>query len=100
MLELSRTDPFQANNSTTPQKVTSWSTPTSSPRGWKPKGDRLSRLSQASLRVNESLDVDTAMRAEFLGMLSHELRMPLTTIMRATTTLLNATADLDPVESR
>ena len=28
-----------------------------------PPGDRLSRLSQASLRINESLDVDTALQA-------------------------------------
>ncbi|MYC38437.1 MAG: response regulator [Chloroflexi bacterium] len=32
-------------------------------QGTEPLGDRLSRLSQASLRINESLDVDTALRA-------------------------------------
>ena len=32
-------------------------------RGMDPTGDRLYRLSQASLRINESLDVDTALRA-------------------------------------
>ncbi len=31
--------------------------------GAEPPGDRLSRLSQASLRINESLDVDTALQA-------------------------------------
>ncbi len=40
------------------------------------------------------------LRAEFLGMVSHELRMPLTTIMGATTSLLNEAADLDPAEMR
>ena len=33
------------------------------PLGAEPPGDRLSRLSQASLRINESLDVDTALQA-------------------------------------
>ena len=33
------------------------------PPGTEPPGDRLSRLSQASLRINESLDVDTALQA-------------------------------------
>ncbi len=33
----------------------------------KPMGDRLSRLSQASLRINESLDVDTVLRAVMDG---------------------------------
>ena len=32
-------------------------------QGMGPTGDRLSRLSQASLRISESLDVDTALRA-------------------------------------
>ena len=40
------------------------------------------------------------LRAEFLAMVSHELRMPLTSIMGATTALLNAAADLDPAEMR
>ncbi|MCY4448090.1 MAG: response regulator, partial [Chloroflexi bacterium] len=39
------------------------------------------------------------LRAEFLGMVSHELRMPLTSVMGAATALLNA-ADLDPAEVR
>ena len=33
------------------------------PRGGELPGERLSRLSQASLRINESLDVDTALQA-------------------------------------
>lgn len=36
-------------------------------RGMEPAGDRLSRLSQACLRINESLDVDTALRAVMDG---------------------------------
>ena len=40
------------------------------------------------------------LRAEFLGMVSHELRMPLTSIRGAATTLLDAAADLDPAEMR
>ena len=40
------------------------------------------------------------LRAEFLAMVSHELRMPLTSIVGAGTTLLNAVEDLDPVEMR
>ena len=40
------------------------------------------------------------LRAEFLATVSHELRMPLTSVMGAGTTLLNAAADLDPAEMR
>ena len=40
------------------------------------------------------------LRAEFLGMVSHELRVPLTSIKGATATLLDSTADLDPTEMR
>ena len=40
------------------------------------------------------------LRAEFLGMVSHELRMPLTSVMGAATALLNPAADLDPAEMR
>ncbi len=40
------------------------------------------------------------LRGEFLAMVSHELRMPLTSIMGAATTLLNPAADLDPAEMR
>ena len=36
-------------------------------RGADPAGDRLSHLSQASLRINESLDLDTALRAVMDG---------------------------------
>ena len=40
------------------------------------------------------------LRIEFLGMVSHELRAPLTSIKGATTTLLNTTRDLDRAELR
>ena len=40
------------------------------------------------------------LRVEFLGMVSHELRAPLTSIKGATTTLLNTTRDLDRAELR
>ena len=38
------------------------------------------------------------LRAEFLGLVSHELRAPLTSIMGSATTLLEESADLDPAE--
>ena len=40
------------------------------------------------------------LRAEFLAMVSHELRMPLTSIRGAATALLDAALDLDPAEMR
>ncbi len=40
------------------------------------------------------------LRAEFLAMVSHELRMPLTSVLGAATALQNAAADLDPAEIR
>ena len=40
------------------------------------------------------------MRAEFLAMVSHELRMPLTSIRGSATALLDAASDLDPAEMR
>ena len=40
------------------------------------------------------------MRAEFLAMVSHELRMPLTSIMGSATALLDAASDLDPAVVR
>ena len=39
-------------------------------------------------------------RAEFLGMVSHELRMPLTSVRGAAATLLETAAELDPAEMR
>ena len=38
------------------------------------------------------------LRAEFLGLVSHELRAPLTSIMGSAATLLEESADLDPAE--
>ena len=40
------------------------------------------------------------LRAELLSMVSHELRLPLTSIRGSATTLLNASSDLDPAELR
>ena len=40
------------------------------------------------------------LRAEFLGMVSHELRVPLTSIKGSTTTLLDTSTVLDPAEAR
>ena len=40
------------------------------------------------------------LRAEFLGMVSHELRVPLTSIRGSAATLLDSSADLDPAELR
>ena len=40
------------------------------------------------------------MRAEFLAMVSHELRMPLTSIMGSATALMDVSSDLDPAEMR
>ncbi len=40
------------------------------------------------------------LRAEVLGMVSHELRAPLTSIRGSATTILDAMAELDPVELR
>ena len=40
------------------------------------------------------------LRAEFLGMVSHELRMPLTSIWGSTMAMLDGTEDLDPAEMR
>ena len=40
------------------------------------------------------------LRAEFLGTVSHELRMPLTSIRGSATTMMEAAPDLDPAELR
>ena len=39
-------------------------------------------------------------RAEFLGMVSHELRVPMSSIKGSATTLLGAVSDLDPAEAQ
>ena len=46
------------------------------------------------------LEEQERMRAEFLGMVSHELRAPLTSIKGSTTTLLTAPRALDRAETR
>ena len=47
-----------------------------------------------------SLEELERLRADLLGMVSHELRVPLTSIRGSATTLLNASSDLDPAELR
>ena len=46
------------------------------------------------------LEEQERLRAEFLGMVSHELRAPLTSIRGSATTVLDASAELDPAELR
>ncbi len=46
------------------------------------------------------LEEQERVRAEFLAIVSHELRMPLTSIRGAATSVLEAAADLDPAEMR
>ncbi len=52
--------------------------------------------------IQDLTDVEEAerVRAEFLAMVSHELRMPLTSIRGAGTALLETAAELDPAEMR
>ena len=47
-----------------------------------------------------AVEEQTRLRAEFLAMVSHELRMPLTSIRGAATALLDVAQDLDPAEMR
>ena len=53
-----------------------------------------------TLQDMTSLEELERLRAEFLGMVSHELRMPLTSIRGSATALLDASSDLDPAEMR
>ena len=46
------------------------------------------------------LEEQERLRAEFLGMVSHELRAPLASIRGSATTVLDASAELDPAELR
>ena len=46
------------------------------------------------------LEEQARMRTEFLGMVSHELRLPLTSIKGSVATLLAAEEELDPAEAR
>ena len=51
-----------------------------------------------TLQDMTSLEELGRLRAEFLGMVSHELRIPLTSIRGSAAALLDASADLDPAE--
>ena len=53
-----------------------------------------------TLQDMTSLEELGRLRAEFLGMVSHELRVPLTSIKGSVTTLLDDSSYLDPAESR
>ena len=46
------------------------------------------------------LEEQERLRAEFLGMVSHEMRAPLTSIRGSASTMLDASEELDPVELR
>ncbi len=53
-----------------------------------------------TLQDMTSLEELGRLRAEFLGMVSHELRVPLTSIKGSAITLLDDSSDLDPAELR
>ena len=59
-------------------------------------------LESVVVTIQDMTDVEEQerLRAEFLAMVSHELRMPLTSVLGAATALQNAAADLDPAEMR
>ena len=80
-----------------------------------PEGRSVSTLVNATPILSDSEDVESVIvtlqdltplenleriRAEFLGMVSHELRAPLTSIKGSATTLLESASDLDPAEAR
>ena len=52
----------------------------------------------ATLQDMTPLEELERLRAEFLGMVSHELRVPLSSIRGSATALLDASSDLDPAE--
>ena len=60
------------------------------------------KVESVVVTMQDMTDVEETerLRAEFLAMVSHELRMPLTSIRGAAATLLEATTDLDPAEMR
>ena len=53
-----------------------------------------------TLQDMEPLEEQERLRAEFLGMVSHELRAPLASIRGSATTVLDAPAELEPAELR
>ena len=53
-----------------------------------------------TLQDMAAVEEQERLRAEFLAIVSHELRMPLTSVMGAATALLSTTADMDPTETR
>ena len=78
-----------------------------------PNGRSVSALLNATPIISDGGEIETfvvtlqdmtpleeleRLRAEFLGMVSHELRAPLTSIKGSVTTLLEAASELDPAE--
>ena len=78
-----------------------------------PNGRSVSALLNATTILSDDGEIETfvvtlqdmtpleeleRLRAEFLGMVSHELRAPLTSIKGSVTTLLEAASELDPAE--
>ncbi|MYC87477.1 MAG: GAF domain-containing protein, partial [Gemmatimonadales bacterium] len=78
-----------------------------------PNGRSISALLNATPIISDDGEIETfvvtlqdmtpleeleRLRAEFLGMVSHELRAPLTSIKGSVTTLLEAASELDPAE--
>ncbi|MCY4649581.1 MAG: response regulator, partial [bacterium] len=53
-----------------------------------------------TLQDMAAVEEQERLRAEFLAIVSHELRMPLSAVMGAATALLSTTADMDPTEMR
>ena len=53
-----------------------------------------------TLQDMTAVEEQERLRAEFLGMVSHELRMPLSSILGSVTAMLENTADMDPAVMR
>ena len=62
--------------------------------------DGVTRSFVATLQDMTPIEELERQRAEFLGMVSHELRLPLTSIKGSADTLLESGSDLDPAEVR
>ena len=56
--------------------------------------------SSSTMQDMTPLEEMERLRAEFLGMVSHELRMPLTSIWGSVMAMLEDAEDLDPAEMR
>ena len=63
-------------------------------------GRMLSFGSWSRMQDLTPLEEQERLRAEFLGMVSHELRMPLTSILGSVTAMLESVPELDPAVMR